>query len=176
MEPTILMRCGALYSRKMDTSAMDRMVTVSGPIARTQPKRLRAGPGASCCDSCQCRWRDGRRGMVTLLVCGPIARTQPKRLRGQQLTPTRHAVTPYNADRQMQAEAWSSAVVVCGPVALTQPKCCTASAEADWRHQAQPEVPAAVHTPVLAPSMWALDGRLRLTQTPLHIMRTSASR
>jgi hypothetical protein len=42
MEPTILMRCGALYSRKMDTSAMDRMVTVSGPIARTQPKRLRS--------------------------------------------------------------------------------------------------------------------------------------
>ena len=42
MEPTILMWCGALYSRKMDTSAMDRMVTVSGPIARTHPKRLRS--------------------------------------------------------------------------------------------------------------------------------------
>ena len=34
------MLCGLLYSRKMDVMAMDRMVTVSGPMARTQPKRL----------------------------------------------------------------------------------------------------------------------------------------
>ena len=38
------MLCGLLYSLKMDVMAIDRMVTVSGPMARTQPKRLRESP------------------------------------------------------------------------------------------------------------------------------------
>ena len=35
------MLCGLLYSLKIDVMAMEKMVTVSGPMARTQPKRLR---------------------------------------------------------------------------------------------------------------------------------------
>lgn len=48
------MLCGLLYSRKMDVMAMDRMVTVSGPIARTQPKRLpHSAPSAQ---AASCHW------------------------------------------------------------------------------------------------------------------------